>query len=351
MIRAANALAEARRVDGLAGHGAGPSRTGRRWQADPRGGHRHLGRHGRGRPVHRQGRPVRPRAAAGSTARAGSRRRPGVPGPARASCSAPAPARRCRRSTGWPARRTGPTARRSRSRSCRRRCWCSAAARSGWSWRRSSPGSGSGSPWSRRWTGCWPSRSRRRPRWPPRRCAPTAWRSTPGYGPSGSTHDGDAVHRARWPTARRSPARSCWWRPAAGPSLAELGLDTIGLDADRALPRRSTTGCTPAERVWAVGDVTGEGAFTHVAMYQAGDRGRRHPGPGRAGRPTTAALPRVTFTDPGGRRGRAHRAAGPRAGHQRAGRARPSCRSAGAGSTGPATTASSSWSRTPTRAC
>ena len=41
------------------------------------------------------------------------------------------------------------------------------------------------------------SRSRRRPRSPPRRCAPTAWRSTPGYAPSGSSHDGRASHCTR----------------------------------------------------------------------------------------------------------------------------------------------------------
>jgi pyruvate/2-oxoglutarate dehydrogenase complex dihydrolipoamide dehydrogenase (E3) component len=33
-----------------------------------------------------------------------------------------------------------------------------------------------------------------------------------------------------------------------------------------------------ADGVWSVGDVTGEGAFTHVAMYQARNSGQRHPG-------------------------------------------------------------------------
>ena len=92
---------------------------------------------------------------------------------------------RYRRSTGWPTRRTGPTTRPSRWKSCPGRCWCSAAARSGWSWRRCSPGSASGSPSSRPPTGCSPSRSRRRPRSPRRRCAPTGWRSTPGSRPAG----------------------------------------------------------------------------------------------------------------------------------------------------------------------
>jgi pyruvate/2-oxoglutarate dehydrogenase complex dihydrolipoamide dehydrogenase (E3) component len=51
------------------------------------------------------------------------------------------------------------------------------------------------------------------------------------------------------------------------------------------------------ERIWAVGDVTGRGAFTHVAMYQAGIAVRDillQDGPPADYR----ALPRVTFTDP-----------------------------------------------------
>jgi pyruvate/2-oxoglutarate dehydrogenase complex dihydrolipoamide dehydrogenase (E3) component len=49
--------------------------------------------------------------------------------------------------------------------------------------------------------------------------------------------------------------------------------------------------------VWAIGDVTGKGAFTHVAMYHAGIVVRSilgEPGPAADYR----ALPRVTFTDP-----------------------------------------------------
>lgn len=52
-----------------------------------------------------------------------------------------------------------------------------------------------------------------------------------------------------------------------------------------------------ADGVWAAGDVTGEGAFTHVAVYQAGIAVRDilgEPGPPADYR----ALPRVTFTDP-----------------------------------------------------
>ena len=45
------------------------------------------------------------------------------------------------------------------------------------------------------------------------------------------------------------------------------------------------------ERLWAVGDITGKGAFTHMAMYQAGHRGPRHPGRARCRRPTTGRCP------------------------------------------------------------
>ena len=80
------------------------------------------------------------------------------------------------------------------------------------------------------------------------------------------------------------------------PDLATLGVDTVGLDPNaRAVQvdERMRAG----ERLWAVGDVTGRGAFTHVAMYQAGIAVRDilgEPGPPADYR----ALPRVTFTDP-----------------------------------------------------
>jgi pyruvate/2-oxoglutarate dehydrogenase complex dihydrolipoamide dehydrogenase (E3) component len=50
--------------------------------------------------------------------------------------------------------------------------------------------------------------------------------------------------------------------------LDELGLDSVGLDASqRYLPVDDRLHVT--DGIWAVGDVTGEGAFTHIAMYQA----------------------------------------------------------------------------------
>lgn len=77
---------------------------------------------------------------------------------------------------------------------------------------------------------------------------------------------------------------------------AEVGLDAVGVPADaRTAPVDER--CRVTDGVWAVGDITGEGAFTHVAMYQAGIVVRDVLG--EAGPVADyRALPRVTFTDP-----------------------------------------------------
>jgi pyruvate/2-oxoglutarate dehydrogenase complex dihydrolipoamide dehydrogenase (E3) component len=53
-----------------------------------------------------------------------------------------------------------------------------------------------------------------------------------------------------------------------------------------------------ADGIWAVGDVTGKGLFTHVAMYQAKIAVADILGEAAAEPADYAALPRVTFTDP-----------------------------------------------------
>jgi pyruvate/2-oxoglutarate dehydrogenase complex dihydrolipoamide dehydrogenase (E3) component len=78
--------------------------------------------------------------------------------------------------------------------------------------------------------------------------------------------------------------------------VAALGVDSIGLDPSaRWLPVDDHLRVAPG--VWAVGDITGKGAFTHVAMYQAAivvdDILGRDVTPA-----DYKALPRVTFTDP-----------------------------------------------------
>ncbi|MGP4086852.1 dihydrolipoyl dehydrogenase family protein [Streptomyces sp. KR55] len=78
--------------------------------------------------------------------------------------------------------------------------------------------------------------------------------------------------------------------------LSGLGVEAVGLDASaNAVP---TDGRLRAgEGLWAVGDVTGRGAFTHVSMYQAQIAVRDILGqPGAEA--DYRALPRVTFTDP-----------------------------------------------------
>jgi pyruvate/2-oxoglutarate dehydrogenase complex dihydrolipoamide dehydrogenase (E3) component len=80
------------------------------------------------------------------------------------------------------------------------------------------------------------------------------------------------------------------------PDLARLGVEAIGLDPD-ARSIATDERLRAAADVWAVGDITGHGAFTHVAYNQAQIAaadilGRDHP-------PADySAVPRVTFTDP-----------------------------------------------------
>jgi pyruvate/2-oxoglutarate dehydrogenase complex dihydrolipoamide dehydrogenase (E3) component len=85
---------------------------------------------------------------------------------------------------------------------------------------------------------------------------------------------------------------------AAGrrPNLADLGLDTVGLDPSaRAV---ETDGRMRAgDGLWAIGDITGKGAFTHMSMYQSAIAARDilgQDGP----EASYTAVPHVTFTDP-----------------------------------------------------
>jgi pyruvate/2-oxoglutarate dehydrogenase complex dihydrolipoamide dehydrogenase (E3) component len=80
------------------------------------------------------------------------------------------------------------------------------------------------------------------------------------------------------------------------PNLGDIGLDTVGLDPSTravAVDERMRAG----ERLWAIGDITGKGAFTHMSMYQSAVAARDilgKDGPWADYR----AVPRVTFTDP-----------------------------------------------------
>jgi pyruvate/2-oxoglutarate dehydrogenase complex dihydrolipoamide dehydrogenase (E3) component len=79
-------------------------------------------------------------------------------------------------------------------------------------------------------------------------------------------------------------------------SLAAVGIGAVGLD-ETARTISVDDRMHAADGVWAVGDITGKGAFTHISMYQADIAVRDilgQPGPPADYR----AVPRVTFTDP-----------------------------------------------------
>ena len=78
--------------------------------------------------------------------------------------------------------------------------------------------------------------------------------------------------------------------------LAAFGAAAAGLDEKaRFVPTDGHQRAAPG--VWAIGDITGQGAFTHMSMYQAGIAvadilGQPHH------EAESHAVPRVTFTDP-----------------------------------------------------
>jgi pyruvate/2-oxoglutarate dehydrogenase complex dihydrolipoamide dehydrogenase (E3) component len=80
--------------------------------------------------------------------------------------------------------------------------------------------------------------------------------------------------------------------------LARINASAIGIDEGaRSLPTDDHLHVEGADRVWAIGDITGKGAFTHMSMYQAdivvNDILGNDVVPA-----DYRAVPRVTFTDP-----------------------------------------------------
>ena len=294
MVRAADLLAEAAGIDGMPGTAPGPARTGRRWpRGSARANHDWDDHHAR-RAARGGGRRGRPRARPARRRRAGSTSRPATEPcfEARAGVvlntgTEPAPA--ADRRAGRDAVLDQPGGDEGH-RAARRRWWCSAAGPSGSSSPRCSPGSAatvtlleSDGPAD----------------------APGGARGEPGAGEV-FADEGIEVRTGR--RGRRASSTTTAasrstlddgvgvGRPAAGrhrpraTNLADVGLETVGLDptATRVEP---TTGCGPAERLWAVGDITGKGAFTHVSRYQAAIAVRDILGERRPPRPTTARCP------------------------------------------------------------
>src|SRR5262249_49025221 len=79
-------------------------------------------------------------------------------------------------------------------------------------------------------------------------------------------------------------------------TVGHLGVDAIGLDPGARYVSPDDQ-MRVADGVWAIGDITGHGAFTHMSMYQSGIALRSILGePGHGAE--YHAVPRVTFTDP-----------------------------------------------------
>jgi dihydrolipoamide dehydrogenase len=79
------------------------------------------------------------------------------------------------------------------------------------------------------------------------------------------------------------------------PRTQDLGLESVGIEPTRRGIEVDER-CRAGDGVWAIGDVTGVAAFTHVAKYQG-----RIAAMDIVGHPAKAdyrAVPRVTFTDP-----------------------------------------------------
>ena len=355
MIRAADLLAEGRRIPGMAGGVDGRPRLGTGGRAAS----------GRRPPTTGTTRwpwsASRARAAGSCGAGAASTAPDRVVVGDRTFEASPGrgaqhrgPGRGSPPSPGWPTPgRAGPTGRPSRPRRSRPRWWSSAAGPSGSSWPRSSRRFGTevtvarggpapdGARGARGRATCWPRSSPTR--------ASTCGPASPSPSVRRTTGSRFAVRlgRARrrwWPTA-------CWWRPAGAPTCQGLGLATIGLDE----ARHGHPGGRPPPGA-------GRGGLGDRRRHR---QGRLHPRldvPGRHRRERHPGQPGDPRRLPGGAPGHLHRprdrlggaergAAREQGLEMRVGFGRDPRRRPGAGSTRRATAASSSWSRTPDRGC
>ncbi|MDR7086040.1 pyruvate/2-oxoglutarate dehydrogenase complex dihydrolipoamide dehydrogenase (E3) component [Aeromicrobium panaciterrae] len=81
--------------------------------------------------------------------------------------------------------------------------------------------------------------------------------------------------------------------------LDDVGLDTVGVEVERFLTvddSMQVTSYTGSGGLWAIGDIVGRGAFTHVSMYHAERVVKAILGEELGSYDTS--FPRVTFTDP-----------------------------------------------------
>lgn len=120
-----------------------------------------------------------------------------------------------------------------------------------------------------------------------------------GVGATHVTRDGGVVTMG---LADGTTVRAAEVLVAAGrtPNVRGIGLDTVGLD-ETARPTFTTDDrmrVQGAERLWAIGDIAGHGAFTHMSMDEAHAAVDDILGVAEPRRVPFHAVSRVTFTDP-----------------------------------------------------
>lgn len=107
-------------------------------------------------------------------------------------------------------------------------------------------------------------------------------------------HDGDGF--AVVVGGRRLSAERLLVATGRTSNLAATGIEVLGLDPAARFPEVDDF-LQIADGVYAIGDVAGKGAFTHMSMYQASIAAGHILGLDRGGA-EYHAVPRVTFTDP-----------------------------------------------------
>lgn len=116
-----------------------------------------------------------------------------------------------------------------------------------------------------------------------------------GTGLSRVSHDGSVFH-AELDSGAQLRVQRLLVATGRRTDLAGLGVAAVGLD-ERARTIPVDERLRAADGVWAIGDVTGHGAFTHTSVYQAPIAAADILGQG--GSPADyRAVPAVTFTDP-----------------------------------------------------
>jgi pyruvate/2-oxoglutarate dehydrogenase complex dihydrolipoamide dehydrogenase (E3) component len=116
-----------------------------------------------------------------------------------------------------------------------------------------------------------------------------------GQAAAGAAHDGKQF-TVSLADGTRLTAEALLVATGRRSDLAAIGAGAAGIDESRPAIGVDER-CRAAPGVWALGDITGKGAFTHMSMYQAGIVVADI-----LGEPISAAeyhaVPRVTFTDP-----------------------------------------------------